>query len=61
LAFRVRVKTYPGVCNAYQHLIRISVPSSDCQFSRPIIYFAHRLDTVHGQVEYDLLQLNSIA
>ena len=59
--YHLRVNTYPRVFNRYLHLIRVNVPGGDHQFSCPVIYIAHRFDSIHGQVQHHLLQLHPIA
>src|SRR5262245_55810006 len=46
----VRVKTYARIFNRSLHVVCINIPSHDDQFSRPLIYTAHRFDRIHDQV-----------
>ena len=59
--YRVRVKPSSRIFNCYLHLTRVNVPGGDHQFSRPLTYSAHRFETIHDQIQHDLLQLHPIA
>jgi len=55
------VNTCPRVLNRYLHLVRVDVPRGDRQCSCPLIDNAHRFDSIHNEIQHNLLQLNPIA
>src|SRR5271157_5241180 len=55
------VDTCPRVLNRYLHLAGVDVPRADRQFSCPLIDHAHRFDSIHSEIQHNLLQLNPIA
>ena len=56
-----RREAWPRISYLDQHAIRLGLLGADQQVSVPFVEAAHRVDRIHDQVEYYLLQLDPIS
>jgi hypothetical protein len=54
-------KTHAGILHCQAHMITKVSFGSDYQLPRTIVYAAHRVGSIHKQIQYDLLKLDTIA
>src|ERR1700675_4896236 len=56
-----RREAWPRISYLDQHAIRLGLLGADQQVSVPFVEAAHRVDRIHDQIEYYLLQLDPIS